>query len=44
MLAISNHEHNSSQELTMTVLGCGKKTNVYPNRLPKMLIPMSQPR
>lgn len=23
MLAISNHEHNASHELTMTVLGCG---------------------
>ncbi|KAJ1335196.1 pyrroline-5-carboxylate reductase [Microdochium nivale] len=44
MLAISNHEHNSSHELTMTVLGCGTMGIAILSGILSSLLEMSAPK
>jgi len=44
MLAISNHEHNSSQELTMTVLGCGTMGIAILSGILSSLLEMTAPK
>ncbi|KXJ94667.1 pyrroline-5-carboxylate reductase [Microdochium bolleyi] len=44
MLAISNHEHNSSQELTMTVLGCGTMGIAILSGILSSLVEMTAPK